>query len=215
MRGDLCAVPAFVEESTDINGLSAQKVPIQPSETSRTRKFLQFVHAVCREFDVFFLVWIQGCGSERPGVWMDCDVGMRKGTGMRAAERLKLQRKLDVEMQPFRRAGMELTPTSGLLRAIRTALRIPIEEIAAAMKMNRSGVSDMEARELSNAISIRSLSRMAAAMECKLVYGIVPKHAKTLEALGEERRWRKVFEEKQGTREQGPGTRDQGTGNRE
>jgi hypothetical protein len=126
---------------------------------------------------------------------------MRKGSEMRAVERLKLQRKLDVEMQPFRRAGMELNPTSGLLRAIRTALRIPIDEIAAAMKMNRSGVFDMETRELSNTISIRSLSRMAEAMGCKLVYGIVPKYEKTLEALGEERRWRKVFEERQENRD--------------
>jgi hypothetical protein len=57
MRGDFCVVPAFVEESTDTIGFSARKVLIQPSETRRMRKFLRFVRAFCREFEVFFLVW--------------------------------------------------------------------------------------------------------------------------------------------------------------
>lgn len=118
-------------------------------------------------------------------------------------ERMKLQRKLDVEMQPFRRAGMEPNPTDGLLRAIRTALRVPAQEIAAATGMNCSGVFEMELREVSNAITMRSLSKMAEAMGCKVVYGIVPKYGKTLEELAEERQWRKVFDEEQGPREQG------------
>jgi hypothetical protein len=117
---------------------------------------------------------------------------------MRAMERVKLQRKLDAEMQPFRRAGMAPNPTEGLLRAVRTALRVPVKEIAAATGMHCSGVFEMELREVSNTISIRSLSRMAEAMECKVVYGIVPKYDKTLWELAEERMWRKVIGEGKG-----------------
>jgi sugar phosphate isomerase/epimerase len=41
---------------------------------------------------------------------------------------------------------------------------------------------------------MRSLSRMAEAMGCKVVYGIVPRGGKTLERLAEERLWRAVLE---------------------
>ena|ERR1035441_3978388 len=120
---------------------------------------------------------------------------MRKGQPMRAIDRERLQRKLDEEMRPFRRAGMEMNATNGLLRAIRTALRIPVKEIAERMGMHRSGVSDMEARELASSITLRSLSRMAEAMGCKVVYGIVPQNGKKLEEVAEARRWRQAIEE--------------------
>jgi hypothetical protein len=55
-------------------------------------------------------------------------------------------------------------------------------------------VFDLEAREVKNTISMRSLSRMAEAMGCKVVYGIVPRDGKTLDRLAEERLWRAVLE---------------------
>jgi predicted DNA-binding mobile mystery protein A len=112
---------------------------------------------------------------------------------MRAKERGKLQRKLDEEMRPFRRAGLDLSPTNGLLRAVRTALKIPIEDIAERMGVTRSVVFDLEGRELTNGATLRSMSRMAEAMDCKMVYGIVPKWGLTLERLAEERLWRSTL----------------------
>jgi hypothetical protein len=40
---------------------------------------------------------------------------------------------------------------------------------------------------------LRSLGRMAEAMGCKVVYGVVPLNGKTLEDLAEERLWRDVL----------------------
>jgi hypothetical protein len=54
-------------------------------------------------------------------------------------------------------------------------------------------VFDLETGEQRNTISLRSMSRMADAMGCKVVYGIVPKDGKTLEELEEERLWRSVL----------------------
>jgi transcriptional regulator with XRE-family HTH domain len=110
---------------------------------------------------------------------------------MRAREREKLRRKLDVEMQPFRRAGKDECPTNGLLRAVRTALKVPVAEIAAAMGVHRSAVFELEARELTSSATLRAMSRMAEAMECKVVYGIVPCYEDSFEGLAEERRWKK------------------------
>jgi len=124
---------------------------------------------------------------------------------MRARERERLQRKLDTEMRPFRRAGMDENATNGLLRAIRTALRVPVLEIAAQMGVNRSGVFDLEARELKSSTTLRSMSRMAEAMGCKVVYGIVPKYGQTLEELAEVREWQRRAGNR-GRRDQGPGT---------
>lgn len=50
-----------------------------------------------------------------------------------------------------------------------------------------------EARELRNTITLRSMSRMAQAMGCKVVYGIVPVRGKTLDELAEERLWASVL----------------------
>jgi hypothetical protein len=40
---------------------------------------------------------------------------------------------------------------------------------------------------------LRSLGRMAEAMECKVVYGVVPLNGGTLEEFAEQRLWKKVL----------------------
>jgi hypothetical protein len=112
---------------------------------------------------------------------------------MRERERKLLRRRLDVEMRPYRRARADKHQSVGLLRAVRRALRIPVAEITVAMGVNRSGIYDMEAREERGAISLATMSRMAEAMGCEVVYGIVPEGGKTLEALAEERLWAGVL----------------------
>jgi hypothetical protein len=58
--------------------------------------------------------------------------------------------------------------------------------------VNPSGIFELEARELKNTISLRSMSRMAQAMGCKVVYGIVPEGGKKLEDLVEKRLWAEI-----------------------
>jgi transcriptional regulator with XRE-family HTH domain len=66
-------------------------------------------------------------------------------------------------------------------------------EIAEKMGVNRSVVFDIETREPKRTITLRSISRMAEAMGCKLVYGIVPKDGMNLEELAERRLWASVL----------------------
>jgi len=112
---------------------------------------------------------------------------------MRERERVGALRRLDAEMRVYRQAGRKKNPTNDLLRAVRQALCIPVKEIAGKMGVNRSGVFELEKSEVRNTINLGSLSRMAKAMGCKVVYGIVPKDGKTLERLAEERMWQKVL----------------------
>ena len=112
---------------------------------------------------------------------------------MREMERRLARKKLDAEMRPYRRAGKEKNPTNGLLRAVRQSMRVPVAEIAEKMGVCKSVVLDLEAREPLNTVTLKSMSRMAGAMGCKLVYGIVPRGGKTLEELAEERLWASVL----------------------
>jgi len=112
---------------------------------------------------------------------------------MRERERVMARRRLDTEMRVYRMAGRKRNPTNDLLRAVRQALCIPVKEIAGKMGVNRSGVFGLEQSEVRNTINLGSLSRMAGAMGCKVVYGIVPKDGKTLERVAEERMWVEVL----------------------
>ena len=112
---------------------------------------------------------------------------------MVATERRLMRKKLDREMRFYRLAGREKNPTSGLLRAVRQALKIPIKELTERMGIQETAVFDLEEREETGSITLRSLGRMAEAMGCKVVYGIVPANGKTLEAMDEERLWKSVL----------------------
>jgi transcriptional regulator with XRE-family HTH domain len=112
---------------------------------------------------------------------------------MRKKDRKMERRRLDEEMRPFRKAGRKPNSTEGLLRAVRQAVGIPLAEIAEKGGVVVSTVTDFELRELERTITLRSLGRMADAMGCKVVYGVVPRKGGTLEHLAEERLWRKVL----------------------
>ena len=126
---------------------------------------------------------------------------------MREKERKLARKKLDVEMWPFRKAARAKDPTNDLLRAVRQTLGIPIAEITEKMGVGRSAVSDLEMRERRKTITLRSLARMAGAMGCRVVYGVVPADGGTLEHMAEERLWKSLLEsqaaemEEQGTSE--------------
>jgi transcriptional regulator with XRE-family HTH domain len=135
---------------------------------------------------------------------------------MRETERKQERKRLDFEMRSYRNAGRAKNPTQGLLAAIRRSLRIPVSEIAGNARVNRSGVYDFEASERRRTITLKSMAKIADAMGCKVVYGIVPKGGKTLEQLLETRLWASVLGRKTVDSEQGPGTkrlmgREQGT----
>jgi transcriptional regulator with XRE-family HTH domain len=125
---------------------------------------------------------------------------------MREKDRKLLRRRLDEEMCPFRRAAREPISTDGLLRAVREALRIPLAEIAEKGGVGHSTVQDFEMRESKRTITLKSLGRMAEAMGCKVVYGVVPLNGRTFEYVAEERLWKKVLSA--GT--EGPGTKGLG-----
>jgi predicted DNA-binding mobile mystery protein A len=106
---------------------------------------------------------------------------------MKEGERTALRRQLDKEMRPFREAARSEDQTDMLLRVVRQALGIPVAELARKLGVRPSVVFALEHSERRGTISMRSLTLAAEAMNCSLVYGIVPGNGKTLQGLWEER----------------------------
>jgi hypothetical protein len=95
---------------------------------------------------------------------------------MQARERRLARTRLDKELKYYRWAGREENSTQGLLREVRHALGVPTAELFR-----------LEQSELRGTISLIRLHEVAEAMDCKLVYAIVPRNGKTLEELAEKR----------------------------
>jgi transcriptional regulator with XRE-family HTH domain len=114
---------------------------------------------------------------------------------MREVERRLVRRKLDAEMKPFRQVARRKSSTQALLRAVRLTLNIPVREISEKMGVDRSVLYGLEESERNRTITLRSLGRMAEAMGCSVVYGVVPLMGKTLDTLADERLWQKVLGE--------------------
>ena len=66
-------------------------------------------------------------------------------------------------------------PQRGWLRAMREALGMTTRQLAQHMGKVQSAVVDMEKSEARDQISLTSLRQAAEAMDCVLVYAIIPK----------------------------------------
>lgn len=82
---------------------------------------------------------------------------------------------LEQKLSVFRVLSDHDVPRGGWARAIRNALGMTAAALAARMGITQSAVSQLESSEASDGISLSSLRRMAAALECKLVYALVPR----------------------------------------
>jgi len=67
---------------------------------------------------------------------------------------------------------------------------MPVRWVADRMGITPSGVSHLERREATGAVTLEALRRAADALDCELVYAIVPRAGSVSEAL--ERRAREV-----------------------
>ena len=80
-----------------------------------------------------------------------------------------------------------LKPARGWLRAVRTVLSFSQGHVAKKIAMTRQSYAGLEAAEQRGAISLNSLQRAADAMDCELVYFIVPREtvARTFRELAQ------------------------------
>ena len=84
-------------------------------------------------------------------------------------------RQLDRKLKPFRRLATARLPRSGWLRVVRTALHMTQADVATRLKVRQPSVDGLERAEANGAITLASLRRAADALDCDLVYAIVPR----------------------------------------
>lgn len=78
-------------------------------------------------------------------------------------------------------------PVHGWLAAVRNALGLTRASVAAKLKVTPSAVQEYEKAEKADAITLATLRRVAAAMDCELVVALVPRNGLTFTQLAARR----------------------------
>ncbi len=85
-----------------------------------------------------------------------------------------VRKSLDSRLNRLRPVSFAAVPAKGWIRAIRDALGMTAAELAGRMGVTQPTVAELETSEQHSKITLDSLQRAAAAMECQLVYALVP-----------------------------------------
>jgi predicted DNA-binding mobile mystery protein A len=96
-------------------------------------------------------------------------------------------------LSAFEEARKEARPHCGWLRAVREGFGLTLENVGKKLGQSRRRIQEFEDAEANDRITLHSLRRVAAAMDCELVYAIVPKSGTIREVV--ERRARAQAEE--------------------
>lgn len=103
---------------------------------------------------------------------------------MRPKKHLSIQQ-LEDRLQPYRAAIGSSRPAGGWIRAVREALGLTNRQLARRVSRKPQTVLDLQVREAAQTIQLNSLRELAEAMDCELVYAIVPR--KRLDTILDER----------------------------
>lgn len=97
---------------------------------------------------------------------------------MKAAARRQARRALDLKFSSTREAlqSVSASPHAGWVRAIRDALGMSAADLAARMNVVESTVLRLETGERHGRVQLDSLRRAANALDCDLVYVLLPRN---------------------------------------
>ncbi|MBK8201301.1 MAG: helix-turn-helix domain-containing protein [Bdellovibrionales bacterium] len=84
------------------------------------------------------------------------------------------RRIMDRKLQSWLPLRIEKQPPAGWLKAIRGALGISSRQLAQIVGVDMSAIIRLEEREPEGKVTVEMLNRAAQAMDCKVVYAIVP-----------------------------------------
>lgn len=76
------------------------------------------------------------------------------------------------QLAPMRAVNV---PVKGWIRAIRETLGMTGEQLARRLRTNKQRVSRIEQDEVQGKLTLNTLRNVAEALDCSLVYGLVPK----------------------------------------
>ncbi len=65
--------------------------------------------------------------------------------------------------------------TAGYIREIRDALEMSAAQLAKRLGVSQAAVTSMEQNEVAENISLKTLNKAAEALDCRLIYALIPK----------------------------------------
>ena len=84
---------------------------------------------------------------------------------------------LDKRLKDFGPVSRFTPPVKGWIRAIREALGMTAQQLANRLGVRQPTVHNLEQSEIKGSIELATLRRVAAALDCTLVYAFVPKQS--------------------------------------
>lgn len=91
---------------------------------------------------------------------------------------------LDRQLSEWQKLGKKFPkPSVGWLRTLRLAFNMTTEYLAQKVGVNHSRILHIEKGEVDDTITLQTLKKVADAMECELIYAIVPKNNLSLEKI--------------------------------
>ena len=111
---------------------------------------------------------------------------------MRAQGRASARKYLDKRLNPLMNAEAFARPPRGWVKAIREALGMTTAQLAKRLGISQPSAVGLEKAEAAKVITLETLERAARALDCTLVYALVPR--KPLETIVRERAREKARE---------------------
>jgi len=93
---------------------------------------------------------------------------------MKTEVRKRARERLDQRLAPLKPVERFRAPPKGWVRAIRDAIGMSGVQFARRLRVQPPSVAALEASEESGAIQLKTLRRAAEALDCTLVYALVP-----------------------------------------
>lgn len=94
---------------------------------------------------------------------------------MPTQNRTQARRQLDKRFAQLRPLTKEPRPHKGWIKAIREALGMSSTELAARMGVVHQAIREFESGEVRETIKLETLRRIGEALDCQLVYALIPR----------------------------------------
>jgi predicted DNA-binding mobile mystery protein A len=94
---------------------------------------------------------------------------------MFSRQRTVARQRLDARLTAFKASDLGAVPSKGWMRAVREALGMTAVQFARRMGVKPPSVTDMEHSEVHGTIQLKTLRKAAEALDCVLVYAVVPR----------------------------------------
>ncbi len=108
----------------------------------------------------------------------DCVMDIRKNKGKKLR-----RRQLESLYSQLKPLTSKSFPSSGWIRDIREALGLSSTQFAKLLGISRQAFQKLEASEEKQTIELATLRRLAEAVNCRVVYAVIPNHPDGLEGV--------------------------------